>query len=93
MAEKQESALLKHWSFRIIGHGHDLPAGEFRAMDEDRAFEAAFKACKRFELPGWTLRCVETGTSLPVVKLTGRTNDTTLTPYEKKRGRVIAKRV
>lgn len=83
----------KTFTFRLKGHDQDLPVGAFEAYEEARAFSEAFKHTKRFELPGWTLYCVETGTSLPVVKLMGYKDEDTLLPYEAKKGKRISKRV
>lgn len=84
---------LREYTFRLRGHGQDVPAGTAWAQDEEKAFAKAFKACKRFELPGWVLFCIETGTGLPVVKLSGYRDTTTLEPAYKDRGRRITKRV
>lgn len=76
-----------------MGHGQDLPAGEFRAMDEDKAFDLAFRACERFQLPGWVLRCAETGTALPVVKFSGPVKDDALQSNYAKSARRVTKRL
>ncbi len=52
----------KDWHFRLEGRGQNIDAGTYRAEKEEQAFREALKNCKRFELPGWTLICTETGT-------------------------------
>lgn len=84
---------MREFTFRLRGHGQDVPAGQFMAVDEEKAFAKAWKACKRFELPGWVLVCAETGTALPVVKLTGYRDAPTLEPCYKDKGRRVSKRV
>lgn len=59
---------LHTFTFRVRGHGHDLPAGTVQATNERKAFREAYKWCTAFELPGWSLVCVETGTSQPAVQ-------------------------
>jgi hypothetical protein len=83
----------RSYTFRLRGHGQDVPAGTFMAVDEQKAFNKALKACKRFELPGWVLFCIETSTALPVVKLTGYRDSPTLEPAYKDKGRRVTKRV
>lgn len=83
----------REYTFRLQGHGQDLPAGTFNATDENAAFKKALKNCKRFELPGWVLHCVETKTTLPVVTLTGYRDASTLEPCYKDKGRRVSKRV
>lgn len=59
---------LHTFTFRLRGHGQDIPAVTVRAENEKKAFREAYKSCKSFELPGWSLACVETGTSQPAVE-------------------------
>ncbi len=88
-----KSPEMRNYTFRLRGHGQDIPAGEFMAQDEEKAFAKALKACKRFELPGWIMFCIETQTALPVVKLSGYRDATTLEPAYKDKGRRVTKRV
>ena len=88
-----KSPEMRRYTFRLQGHGQDLPAGEFLAEDELKAFAKAFKSCKRFELPGWLLFCVETKTTLPVAKFSGHPEGTTLEPCYKDKGRRVTKRM
>lgn len=62
-AKAKEKPAPRDFVFRLQGHGQDIDAGTFRAETEEKAFKEARKGCKRFELPGWRLVCVTTGTS------------------------------
>jgi hypothetical protein len=68
-AEKPKKPEPTDWHFRLIGHGRDIDAGVVNAVDEREAFKRALKMCRKFELPGWSLKCVETGTAQGVVEL------------------------
>ena len=57
---------LKDFHFRLKGHGQDIDAGTYRTEKEEQAFREALKNCKRFEMPGWSLHCTDTGTSQSV---------------------------
>ena len=59
---------LHKFTFRVRGHGQDVPAGEYMAETIDNAFKAALKNCKHFTQPGWELFCVESGGSMPAAE-------------------------
>lgn len=63
------------FTFRLQGHGMDVPVGVYHAENEHKAFAMAFKACKSFELPGWTLVCVESGTRQGAVEFVDHTRE------------------
>jgi hypothetical protein len=54
---------MRDYHFRLQGHGQDIDAGTYKAESEEKAFKEARKACRRFEIPGWRLVCLESGTS------------------------------
>ena len=82
---------LHNFQFRLRGHDQDIWVGEWMETTEEKAFTRARKACKRMELPGWTLTCVTTGTSLPLVKLIGERDPQELAPYAPSKGRKVSK--
>lgn len=65
----------KRYTFRVRGHGHDIPGVSVDADSETKAIREALKACKPFNLPGWNLVCVETGTTQPVVEFIDHDNN------------------
>lgn len=64
----REPKELKQYTFRVRGHGHDIPGVQVEAESEQKAVKEALKACKPFSLPGWELFCVETGTSQAIAE-------------------------
>lgn len=64
------------FSFRLIGHGQDLDGGTYNAEDEEMAFKQARRKCSFLELPGWSLRCIETGTTVGAVEVYDETDCT-----------------
>lgn len=76
---------LKPFTFRIAGHGHDLPVNTYEAEDEHKAFKMAFADCKHFELPGWRLVCTTTGTSQAVAEFIDRSETNKRGTYLRRR--------
>lgn len=68
MIPKPQPKARNPYTFRLRGHGQDVPVGQWVEESEQKAFKKAFTACKNFELPGWVLFCVETGTGQAVVE-------------------------
>ncbi len=58
----------KEFTFRLRGHNQDIPAGTYMAEDEYTAFKMARQKVGFLEFPGWSLHCVDTGTTAPAVE-------------------------
>lgn len=56
------------FTFDIIGDNQKVFVGAYEAPDLERAVKLARKSCKTFTLPGWKLRCRETGNEFSVVQ-------------------------
>ena len=65
MAKTRE---LHKFTFRLRGHGQDVPAGVYEAETIEKAFKAALKNCKPFSIPGWELFCIESGGAMPAAE-------------------------
>jgi hypothetical protein len=65
MKKTQEQRELKEFHFQLLGDGRVIDAAPVMAESEEKAFREAHKQCRRLSLPGWSLRCIDTGTAQP----------------------------
>jgi hypothetical protein len=61
----QEQRELKEFHFQLLGDGRVIDAAPVMAENEEKAFREARRQCRRLSLPGWSLRCTDTGTAQP----------------------------